>query len=71
MTVNISDSSLTPENEAAEALDNYIRKLEKRNVEGLTEKQIYSLIKTAKVLHTAIAQSKSQSERSRTQLQTQ
>ena len=42
---------------AVEKLDKYIRKLEKRKVEGLTEKQVFALIKTAKVLRTAIVQS--------------
>lgn len=44
--------------EAVDALDKYIRKLEKRKVKGLTEKQAYALIKTAKVLRTEIIRSK-------------
>jgi hypothetical protein len=44
-------------NQAAKALDEYIQRLEEGNVEGLTEKQVYSLIKTAKVLRTAVVQS--------------
>ena len=44
--------------QAVKALDKYIQKLEKQKAEDLTEKQAYALIKTAKVLRTAIAQSK-------------
>lgn len=51
-------------NKAAKALDKYIRRLERRKVERLTEKQVYALIKTAKVLRTAIIQSKA-TEKSR------
>jgi hypothetical protein len=43
--------------QATKALDEYIQRLEEGKVEGLTEKQLYSLIKTAKVLRTAIVQS--------------
>jgi hypothetical protein len=43
-------------NKAGKALDKYIRRLEKRKVTGLTEKQVYSLIKTAKVLRSALSQ---------------
>ena len=43
--------------QATKALDNYIHKLEKRKVKGLTEKQVSSLIKTAKVLKVAVIQS--------------
>ncbi|MGD0645385.1 MAG: hypothetical protein ABSA75_10820 [Candidatus Bathyarchaeia archaeon] len=59
MTVNICDSSVLCGNKATEALDEYIQRLEKRKVEGLTENQVYTLIKTAKVLRNAIVQSKS------------
>jgi hypothetical protein len=45
--------------EAAKALDEYVRILEKGKVEGLTEKQVYFLIKTAKVLRAAVVQSTS------------
>ncbi|HYA78251.1 MAG TPA: hypothetical protein VEF91_05990 [Verrucomicrobiae bacterium] len=58
MTVNIYDSSVLCGNKAAEALDEYIQSLEKQNVEHLTEKQVCSLIKAAKLLRTAIVQSK-------------
>jgi hypothetical protein len=40
--------------EAAEALDKYIRKLEKRKVKGLSEKQVYALVKSAKILRFAV-----------------
>jgi len=53
------DSNVLCGNKAAEALSKYIRKLEKRQIKGLTEKQKYALIKTAKVLRTEIVQSKS------------
>jgi hypothetical protein len=43
---------------AAKALAKYIHRLEKRKVEGLTEKQSRSLIKTATVIRSAIIQSK-------------
>lgn len=43
--------------QATKSLDNYIHKLEKRKVKGLTEKQVSSLIKTAKVLKVAVIQS--------------
>jgi hypothetical protein len=52
---------------AVKALDKYIQKLEKQKAEDLTEKQAYALIKTAKVLRTAIAQSKP-TEKSREEL---
>jgi hypothetical protein len=45
--------------QAAKALDKYIQTLEKGQVEGLTEKQVHSLIKTAKVLRTAVVESNS------------
>jgi hypothetical protein len=52
------NSKVLSGHEAAEALDKYIRKLEKRKIKGLTEKQIYALVKTAKVLRTEIIRSK-------------
>ena len=57
MTVNICDDKALCGNKAAETLDKYIQSLEKQKVEGLTDKQVYTLIKTAKVLRTAIVQS--------------
>jgi hypothetical protein len=56
LTVNICDDKALCGNKAAEALDKYIQSLEKQKVEGLTDKQVYTLIKTAKVLRTAIVQ---------------
>jgi len=52
------DSKVLSGHEAAEALNKYIRKLEKRKVEGLTEKQVYALVKTAKILRTEIIRTK-------------
>jgi hypothetical protein len=57
LTVNICDDKALCGNKAAETLDKYIQSLEKQKVEGLTDKQVYTLIKTAKVLRTAIVQS--------------
>ena len=59
MTVNICDRNGLCGYRAAKALDKYIQGLEKGKVEGLTEKQVYSLIKTAKVLRNAVIQSNS------------
>jgi hypothetical protein len=56
LTVNICDRNVLCGHQAAKALDEYIQRLEEGKVEGLTEKQIYSLIKTAKVLRTAVVQ---------------
>ena len=56
LTVNICDSNVLGGNKAAEALDKYIKRLEKRKVKGRTKKQVYTLIKTAKVLQTALTQ---------------
>jgi hypothetical protein len=42
--------------EAAEALDKYIRKLEKRRVKNLSERQVNALIKAAKVIRTAVVE---------------
>jgi hypothetical protein len=57
LTVNICDQNALCGNQAARALDEYIQRLKKGKVEGLTEKQVHSLIKTAKVLRTAVVQS--------------
>jgi len=57
LTINICTRNVLCGNQATKALDEYIQRLEKGKVEGLTEKQVYSLIKTAKVLRTAVAQS--------------
>jgi hypothetical protein len=56
MTVNIYDTIALDGNEAVKALDNYIKRLEKGKVEELTEKQVYSLIKIAKVLRKTLSQ---------------
>jgi hypothetical protein len=56
MTVNICNRNVLCGYQAAKALDKYIQGLEKGKVEGLTKKQVYSLIKTAKVLRTAVVQ---------------
>jgi len=58
LTVNICDNGALSVNEDAKALDEYIQSLEKQKVEHLTEKQVCSLIKAAKLLRTAIVQSK-------------
>jgi hypothetical protein len=39
---------------AAKALDKYIRRLEKRRVKNLSERQVSALIKAAKVIRTAV-----------------
>ena len=57
MTVNIYDTKVLSGQKAAQALDKYIRKLEKRKVKGITEKQVYALVKTAKILRTEIIRS--------------
>lgn len=57
MTVNMLNSNGLCGYQAAKALDKYISRLEKRKVKGLTETQVHSLIKTAKVLRTAVVQS--------------
>ena len=54
MTANMYDSKALCGHEAAEALDKYIRKLEKRKVKGLSEKQVYALVKSAKILRFAV-----------------
>jgi hypothetical protein len=50
------DTNILGGNEAAKALDRYIKRLEKEKGEGLTEKQVHSLIKIAKVLRTTLSQ---------------
>jgi hypothetical protein len=60
LTVSIYDIDALDGKEAAKALDQYIKKLEKGKVEGLTEKQINSLIKVAKILRTTLRQKKLQ-----------
>jgi len=57
VTVNTCDENALSDYQAAKALGEYIQRLEKGKVEGLTEKQTRSLIKTAKVLRNAILQS--------------
>lgn len=57
MTVNIYDGKVSYGYKATKALDLYIRKLEKRKVASLSEKQINVLIKTAKVIRNEISQS--------------
>ena len=59
VTVNICDEDVLYGNQAVEALDEYIRRLEKQKVEGRTQKQISTLIKMAKLMRTAIIQSES------------
>ena len=56
MTVSIYGTNALGGNEAVKALDKYINRLETGKVEGLTEEQIYSLTKIAKVLRTALCQ---------------
>ena len=56
MTVSIYGTNALDENEAVKALDTYINRLETGKVEGLTEEQIYSLTKIAKVLRKALCQ---------------
>ncbi len=57
MTVNISDGNVLCGYEAARALDEYIRRLEDREISGLTGKQTATLLKTAKLLRIAVTQS--------------
>jgi len=58
LTANTFESNVLCGKKAAKALAKYIHRLEKRKVEGLTEKQSRSLIKTATVIRSAIIQSK-------------
>jgi len=57
LTINICNRNALCGSQAARALDAYIQTLETGKIEGLTEKQVYSLIKTAKVIRTAVVQS--------------
>jgi hypothetical protein len=54
LSVNIYDTN-HGEKEASKTLDKYIKKLEKQKVEGLTEKQVNSLIKIAKALRATLS----------------
>ena len=56
LTVNMYSRNVLCGHEAVEALDKYIGRLEKRKVKGITEKQAYALIKTAKVLRSQLLQ---------------
>jgi hypothetical protein len=56
LTVSIYESKTLSGNEAIKAIDEYIKRLEKRKVEELTEKQVYSLIKIGKVLRKTLSQ---------------
>ena len=53
---NMSDEDILCGYKAAEALDKYIQRLEKHKTKGLTEKQVSTLIKTAKLLRIAVVQ---------------
>ncbi len=57
MAVNICNGNGLCGYKAAKALEKYINRLEKRKVKGLTETQVNSLLKTARVLRTAVVQS--------------
>jgi hypothetical protein len=56
ITLRIQDSKALTGAKATEALDKYIRKIEKRKLKNLNEVQSRSLLKTARVLRTIIAQ---------------
>jgi hypothetical protein len=56
LAVNIHDTNVLSGNKAAKALDKYIKRLEKGKIEGLTEKQVSSLIKIARALRTTLSQ---------------
>jgi hypothetical protein len=56
LIVNIYDTGLLNKNETTKELDKYIERLEKQKVKGLTEKQVFSLIKIAKLLRTSLSQ---------------
>jgi hypothetical protein len=51
------DSNVSYGYKATKALDVYIRRLEKRKVADLTEKQINVLLKTARIIRNEISQS--------------
>jgi len=59
MMTNICDENILCGYKAAEALDKYIKRLEKHKIKGLTQKQVTTLIKTAKALRTAVIQTSS------------
>ncbi len=56
MTISVCDTDAIGGNEAVEALDKYINRLEKGKVEGLTLEQAFSVMKIAKVLRKTIGQ---------------
>jgi len=56
LTVNIYNTDVLSGNKAAKTLDKYIKRLEKGKIEGLTEKQVSSLIKIARALRTPLSQ---------------
>ena len=56
MTINMCDEDALYGRDAAQALEKYIEQLRKRKIDGLTDKQVSTLIKSAKVLHNAIIQ---------------
>ena len=60
MSDNLNNGNVLCGHQAAKELDRYIKQLEKRKVEGLTEKQVKTLIKTAKVIRNAVNQPNSQ-----------
>ena len=55
MTTSIYDTNKLGGYKAVEALDEYISRLEKGKVEGLTKEQVYSLIRIAKVLRKTLS----------------
>jgi hypothetical protein len=57
LTVNICDSKVSYGYKATEALNVYIRRLEKHNTADLTDQQVNVLIKTAKIILDQISQS--------------
>lgn len=56
MMINMCDEDILSGSKAAEALDRYIKRLEKHKIKGLTQKQVNTLIKTARALRTAVVQ---------------
>jgi len=55
MTASIYNTNMLGGYEAKEALDEYISRLEKGKVEGLTKDQVYSLIRIAKLLRKTVS----------------
>lgn len=53
---SVYDIDLLGGKKTVKALDKYIKSLEKGKIEGLTETQVSSLIKIAKVLRTTLSQ---------------